>query len=233
MATDIAMNPSQTPPDNFPKSDIPWPDAPDPLKDYYHDCHIYGQNGQALFVSAALTGCSMDPEHSHEAILPNTCPHKVSLLYLEFTLAAWNSPTFDEKTGCYSYLSWNSGLDIKPLTHPNFKSLAKHTIVSSPGRVFTASPSVIFGIRPAFDNHLIYPEGLDRSVPVFRPTVRDIATHLFIKIPWRPNKPSPERIEVARRAPLSDFYYWCAINDYYRIGVDYWLVPIAEKPPTP
>lgn len=203
------------------------------LNGYYHDYRIYDQSGYPLFISAALTSCSMRPGHSHETILPNSCPHKTPLLYFELSPSVWDNPTFDENTGRYKYLSWDADIDVKSLTQLNFKSLAKHSTISSPSRVFTARPAAIFGLCPSFADYLTYPEGLDRSIPIFRPTDSGIATHLFVKIPWRPTKPTPEHVKITLRAPLAGLHYWSAINDYYRIGVDYWLVPITKKPPIP
>lgn len=230
MATNTAIKPARDSLDNSPKPDTAWPHVPDPLKDYYHDYHVYDQSGQPLFISAALTSCSMNPTSSHETILPNSCPHKTPLLYFEFSHSVWNHHAFDEKTGRRSCLSWSPNIDVKSLAHLNFKSLAKHSVISTPSRVFTARPSAIFGICPPFADYLIYPEGLDHSLPIFRPTDPEIATHLFVKIPWRPKSTTPEHIEIVLRTRLTGLHYWSAINDYYRIGVDYWLVPISEKP---
>ena len=211
------------------KSTPVWPNTPNPLDSYYHDYRIYDQSGTPLFVSAAITRCSMRPGYSHETVLPNSCPHKTQLLYLELPVSYWDNPIFDEETGYYSYLHWNPNLDVKSLTGLNFKALTKHSVTSSPSRVFTARPSAIFGLCPSFTDYLVYPDGLDRTLPIFRPVDPGIATHLFVKIPWRPKSPTPKHVEIALRAPLSGLHYWCAINDYHRIGVDYWLVLLAEK----
>lgn len=219
------------------KSTPVWPNAPDPLKDYYHDCHIYNKDGQALFVSATFTECFIGPDHSHESIFQNTCPHKTSLLYFEFTPSAWRDTVFNERSGFNSPLHWDSNLDIKSLTGLSLESLTEHNAVSSPERTFTARPSAIFGICPSFDDDLVYPEGLNRALPIFRPTDPGIATYLFVKVPWLPNEDTPERVEITSYTPLTGLHYWCAINDFYRIGVDYWLVPLAkqitQKPPAP
>lgn len=209
-------------------SEQSWPKIPSALEDYYHDYYVRDQDSRPLFISAAFTGCAISPDYSHETILPNSCPHKSPLLYLELPLTAWDDSVFDKESGYASYFTWRSDLDIKSLTRLNFKSLTHHSVTSSPDRIFTASPSAIFGLCPSFDDTLTYPDDLDRALPIFRPIDPDLATYLFVKIPWRPKKSSPTRIEITRHTPLTGLHYWSAINDYYRIGVDYWLVPLAK-----
>lgn len=214
-------------------SEVPWPEMPNNLADYYHDCHIYDQNNQALFVSATFTGCFIGPDHSHETIFPNTCSHKTAFLHFEFTPSAWSDTVFDEKHGFSSPLHWDSNLDVESLTRLSFKSLAEHAAISSPSRTFTAKPAAIFGVRSSFKDNLTYPEGLDRTLPIFRLTNPNAATHLFIKIPWEVKEASPEHIKITSYTPLPGLTYWCTINDYYRIGVDYWLAPLIRNPPAP
>lgn len=215
------------------------PARPTILDSYYHDYRVLDQSGKILFVSAALTSCSLDPKHSYETILPNSCPYASPLLYLEFSPALWDSPVFDEDSGRSIHLPWRSDLNVKSLTNLSLKTLTHHSVQSSPARVYTARPSAVFGTCPAFSDNLTYPEGLDRSLPIFRPTdpdlitdpaniTPDLATHLFIKVPWRPHSQRPEHTKITRFAPLAGLHYWSAINDYYRCGVDYWLVPLAR-----
>lgn len=215
------------------ESETPWLEKYPHLSDYYHDCHIYDKDGQALFISATFTECFIGPHYSHEAVFSNTCQHKTALLHFEFTPSAWHDTVLNEENGFSPSLHWNSNLDVESLAQLNFESLAEHTAISSPSRVFTAKPAAIFGVRSSFEDNLVYPEGLDRTLPVFRPTDPEIATHLFIKIPWKAKAASPEHIEITSYTPLPGFTYWCAINDFYRIGVDYWLVPLVKRPPTP
>ena len=224
---------------------------PDLFDDYYHDYHVRDRDGHPLFISAAITSFSIfetrttktaPPKiYSHETVLPNSCPHKSPTLYLEFPLNAWNDPAFDEATGRTTRLRWRSDLNVKSLTSLNLKSIADHNFKSSPARVYSGPPLAIPGQIVSPSKDLTYPKDLDPSLPIFRPADPGLiitpaalppdVTHLFVKIPWRPKKANPEQIEITRRSALSSIVFWAAINDYYRLGVDYWIVPLAKYSP--